>query len=77
MEARASNGLLTHNAEELHSQLKISTLLRYFHGYDERKKVNEVVTDEDDEVGSSVHAHSSPHFASFVLDVFLLSEVAC
>ena len=40
-------------------------------------KINDVVDDEDDDIGSSVHMIQSPHLAPFALDVCLLYAGLC
>ena len=52
-------------------------MARYFYGCDEGGKGNEVVNDEDDDVGSSVCVLPPPHFSYVAFDACLLSKVAC
>ena len=54
----------------------MSALAIYFYGRDNGKNRNEVVNDEDDDVGSIVHVLPSPHFSSVVFDACLLFEGA-
>ena len=57
--------------------MRMSALARYFYGCDDGKKGgNEVVDDEDDDVGSSGFDLHTPYFALFVFHVCLLSEGA-
>ena len=56
----------------------MSALVSYFHGCDdEEKKGNEIVDDEDDDIGPGVRVLQSPHFASVMLDACVLSEGVC
>ena len=55
----------------------MSALARYFFGCDDRKKGNEVVNDEIDDVSSSVCILPSPHFSYAAFDPHLLSEGVC
>ena len=55
--------------------MKVSVLARYFYECDDGGKgENEVVDDEDDDVGSSGCTLHTPYFASVVFDVYLLYE---
>ena len=60
---------LSQNVNKLCAHIEMSALARYFYGCDDgRKKGNEVVSAEDDDVGSSACDFQSLHFASVAFD---------
>ena len=52
--------------------MKMSVLARHFMGVKTRKKGNEVVNDEDDDVGSSVCSSFATLFLCYVRCAYLL-----